>query len=158
MTNLLYSGHENEVNQVRINAKKTMIASASDDHTARIWLGSSIKIHADGTAPPHVTQCIVLRGHGASVNSVGWSGGDREILATYALFLRASMKLWLMPNICRASFDKHMRLWDPRTGQCLHHFSDHTGPIFTLSFNKSGRLLATGAQDGLLHLYDMKVR
>ncbi|KZV71433.1 WD40 repeat-like protein [Peniophora sp. CONT] len=135
----VFVGHENEVNQVRINAKKTMIASASDDHTARIWLGSTIKIHADGTAPPHVTQCVVLRGHGASVNSVGWSGGDREIVAT-------------------ASFDKHMRLWDPRTGQCTHHFFDHTGPIFTLSFNKSGRLLATGAQDGLLHLYDMKTK
>ncbi|VDC06227.1 unnamed protein product [Peniophora sp. CBMAI 1063] len=135
----VFVGHDNEVNQVRINAKKTMIASASDDHTARIWLGSSIKINTDGTAPPLVKQCVVLRGHSASVNSVAFSGGDTEYIAT-------------------ASFDKQMRLWDPRTGQCTHHFTHHTGPIFSLAFNKNGRLLATGAQDGFMNLYDMKTK
>ena len=71
----------------------------------------------------------------------------------------AGMQVTLLTFIaCRASFDKHMRLWDPRTGQCTHHFIEHTGPIFTLAFNKSGRFLATGSQDGLMHMYDMKVR
>ena len=49
-----------------------------------------------------------------------------------------------------------MRLWDPRTGQCTHYFSDHFGPIFSLAFNEAGRFLASGSQDGFLHLYDMK--
>ena len=81
------SGHENEVNQVRINAKKTMIASCSDDRTARVWMGSDIRSFPGNVAPPHVTTSVLLRGHTASVNSIGWSGGDREMVATFVSFL-----------------------------------------------------------------------
>ncbi|KZV70196.1 WD40 repeat-like protein [Peniophora sp. CONT] len=136
-------GHEQEVNHVRINRKKTMIASASDDHTTRIWLGSSIDALADLTPGMHsITQCVVLRGHGAPVTSVAWSGvGEHEVVAT---------------SCSRIEDAEPLRLWDPRTGQCIHQFVHHTA-IFSLLSNKSGRLLAVASNDDL-HLYDMNTK
>jgi len=137
----VFAGHENEVNQVRVNAARTLIASCSDDKTARLWSTSVIRPQPDGW-PSLVHDNLVLRGHRASVNSIGWSGSadtKNEVLAT-------------------ASFDHESRIWDPYAGTCLCVFKDHTQPIFTLCFSRAGRLLATGAGDGHLHVYDVKTR
>ena len=60
--------------------------------------------------------------------------------------------------VCRASFDHESRIWDPHTGTCLCVFRDHTQPIYTLSFSKSGRLLATGAGDEVQDSFVSNIR
>ncbi|KAI0029534.1 WD40-repeat-containing domain protein [Vararia minispora EC-137] len=138
----LFVGHGNEVNQLRLNETRMFIASASDDMTARIWNVAHILTPAGPDQPtPNVTDCVVLRGHSQSVNTVGWSGTQAgpELIAT-------------------ASFDMESRVWDPRTGACLCVFKDHTKPLFTLTFSKSGLWLLTGAGDGYVIIYDVQDR
>lgn len=56
-----------------------------------------------------------------------------------------------------SAFDGTLRLWNSVTGECLQMFHDHTRHVFALAFSPDARLLATGAGDGLLHIYDVKV-
>lgn len=78
------SGHKKKVNRVAINAGRTMIASCSDDHTARVWhwTTSMLREDASGSVPP-VRDCVVLQGHSDAVTAVRWSGPDRDIVATF---------------------------------------------------------------------------
>jgi transducin (beta)-like 1 len=94
------SGHTNEVNQVKFNKHKTILASCSDDFTARIWL-SEAWTSPDGSiaAPdPSITDAelaskypakFVLSGHTNSVGAIRWcptENGDTEtLLATYVI-------------------------------------------------------------------------
>ncbi|KAI0319053.1 WD40 repeat-like protein [Amylostereum chailletii] len=135
-----FIGHTHEVNQIRFNPSRSRLASCADDSTARVWLTSHIKRLPDNKTY-RSEEALILRGHTAPVNGVSWSaGGDSagyEVIAT-------------------SSFDHSARIWDASTGHCLMVFSDHKRPLYTLSFSKNGRWLATGSGDGWLHVYDVK--
>ncbi|KAH8099279.1 WD40 repeat-like protein [Cristinia sonorae] len=132
------SGHTKDVNQIKCNPKHTLLASCSDDWTARIWNVTDL---SRSGPPSEVVR--VLPGHEQAVSSVLWcpktADGANEILAT-------------------SSFDQTCRMWDSTTGDCLHIFSDKKGPIFALSFSPDARFIATGSGDGWLCVYDVKTK
>ncbi|KZT30916.1 WD40 repeat-like protein [Neolentinus lepideus HHB14362 ss-1] len=139
-----FSGHINEVNQVKCNPKRTRIASCSDDRTARVWNLDNVVSPRSPTVPMLPTQeerVVILKGHKQSVSSVQWCpqsvDGQNELIAT-------------------SGFDGSARLWDSVTGDCLKVFSDHRRPVYALSFSPEGKWLATGSGDGWLHIYDVK--
>ncbi|MCU0443313.1 MAG: WD40 repeat domain-containing protein [Microscillaceae bacterium] len=72
-------GHEGAILQTNFTQDGSMIASASQDRTARIWSAEGRLLH-------------VLRGHNAGVNSVAFSPDNRQILTTSADF---TAKLWV---------------------------------------------------------------
>ncbi|CAL1693992.1 unnamed protein product [Somion occarium] len=129
-------GHASEVNQIKFNSSKGLLASCSDDHTARIWSMHDLLI-PDAPAMP----AKVLEGHEGTVSSVMWQPKTPE--EEHAL-------------LATASFDTTCRLWDTATGECLHVFRDHQLSIYTLSWSADARLLATGSGDGWVHIYDVK--
>ncbi|TFK56755.1 WD40 repeat-like protein [Heliocybe sulcata] len=138
-----FSGHVNEVNQIKCNPARTRIASCSDDKTARIWNLDSVLTPRPPTVPmlPAEDRVVTLKGHKQPVSGVQWcpySGdGQNELIAT-------------------SSFDHGARLWDSVTGDCLRVFQDHKRPVYALSFSPEGKWLATGSGDGWLHIYDVK--
>ncbi|KAJ7235085.1 WD40 repeat-like protein [Mycena haematopus] len=139
-----FSGHTNEVNEIKCNSSGTRLASCSDDMTARIWNVSDISSGESSiSASESSSQPVVLIGHKHSVTLIGWCpnqpGDTNEIVAT-------------------ASWDGISRLWDSVTGESLHVFEDHKLPIYTLKFSPTGRWVATGSSDGWLHVYDVKAR
>ena len=97
------SGHTNEVNQVKFNKQKTILASCSDDYTARIWL-SETWTNSDGSialADQELTEAesakkypakFILNGHTNPVGAIRWcpaeNGNTETLMATYALFIR----------------------------------------------------------------------
>ncbi|KAK7680552.1 hypothetical protein QCA50_016333 [Cerrena zonata] len=127
-------GHENEVNQIKYNPEKCLLASCSDDKTARIWQMDDIFHPGTSVNPPKV-----LRGHAKNVNSILWHPKMEEhtIAAT-------------------ASVDGSCRLWDSVTGDCLRIFDNSQGSIFTVTWSPDCRWLATGSGDGWLNIYDAK--
>ncbi|EIM83444.1 WD40 repeat-like protein [Stereum hirsutum FP-91666 SS1] len=131
-------GHSNEINQVKVNKSRRLLASCSDDWTARIWKTSVVQ--ETGFV---CDTAIVLEGHRNQVSGIMWCppGGpnDPEILATL-------------------SFDTTSRLWDATTGACLRVFTNHKRAIFTLAFCPDGRWMATGGGDGWVFVYDVKER
>lgn len=132
------SGHSNEVNQVKCNSRRTLLASCSDDGTARIWDVVDAKQGRTSNKPP-----VILSGHSTTVSSIAWCPWDQtsdyDILAT-------------------SSLDGTSRLWSASNGDCLRVFNDHTASIYTISFSPDSRLFATAGADGYLRIYDVKTR
>ena len=81
-----FTGHEDEVNLIRLSKDQSTLASVSDDRTIRIWDMSMAQtqpiIPVGGTDP---AQKCVLRGHVREVCSLGWcpnEGGPQHMLVT----------------------------------------------------------------------------
>ena len=56
------------------------------------------------------------------------------------------------------NFDKTVmccRLWNGETGECLHHLTQHTQPVYSVAFSPNGELLASGSFDKNLHMWSV---
>lgn len=103
-----------------------LAATASRDHTARIWrLPHSSQ---ESISPP-----LVLVGHRAPVVKVRFSP-DERLVAT-------------------ASKDGTARLWDAATGELRATLSGHKGGLNTVEFSPDGKKVVTASDDGTSQLF-----
>ncbi|KAF9102737.1 hypothetical protein BGX27_010870 [Mortierella sp. AM989] len=123
----VFAGHKDEVNAVRWDPLGELLASCSDDKSAKIWSMS----HDD---------CVFdLTSHSEAVYDMTWapreaSSMEPRILAT-------------------ASFDMSVRLWDANNGNCLRVLSRHTEAVYTVAFNPTGTHIATGSPDATINIW-----
>ncbi|KAI0347683.1 WD40 repeat-like protein [Trametopsis cervina] len=135
-------GHKDEINQIRCNASRTLLASCSDDTTARVW---SVNDITSASTSKEQSSTALLAAHNQTVSSIAWCPttpsppDSHDLLAT-------------------SSFDGTSRLWDAVTGECLRAFSDHKEPVYALTFSPDGRFFTTGGADGWIFVYDVKTR
>jgi WD40 repeat protein len=57
-------------------------------------------------------------------------------------------------TLASVSKDMVVRLWDPATGQLLHHSWGHNAEIEAVAFSSDGRLLATGDFGGAVYVWN----
>jgi transcription initiation factor TFIID subunit 5 len=48
--------------------------------------------------------------------------------------------------IATGSSDKTCRFWDVQSGECVRVFTGHNGPVYSLSFSRDGKLLASAGR------------
>lgn len=58
-------------------------------------------------------------------------------------------------TIATGSFDKTIKLWDPKTLKEVRTLEGHTGMVLALAFTKDGKQLLTGAEDKLVKLWNL---
>lgn len=140
-----------------------LLASASDDHTVRLWDGG---VGAAGT----------LDGHDKAVTALAWSHDDR-ILCSASLdgtvwgYDGKNGRTWLAswtraaPLAVAASFATCAVGLADGTIEVVHpsvenlqpsaaiQLEGHTGPVGALAFSSDGRLLASRSHDGTLRLW-----
>jgi WD40 repeat protein/serine/threonine protein kinase len=75
-------------------------------------------------------------GHIASVSSVCWSADGQFALS--------------------GSWDKTLKLWAVKTGQCLQTFTGHTGWVESVCLSVDGQFAFSGSSDKTLKLWDVK--
>ncbi|MGF1545716.1 MAG: hypothetical protein ACFCUG_00150 [Thiotrichales bacterium] len=151
------AGHTDRIRDVTVSPDGTRIASASGDHSIRVW---------DAHTSAHL---FTLRGHTSWVESVAFSP-DGRLLASGGR--DAGVKLWdisghagplhglaFSPDgalVATASADGRAKLWDvsgdrPRLTQTL---CGHTGEVYRVAFDPSGMLVATASYDGTARLWE----
>jgi transducin (beta)-like 1 len=138
-------GHSDEVNAIRFNASGSLLASASDDMTCRIW-DMDVILGADFAAPsvafpasthaPQPDQAAskaVLRGHTKELYAVAWAPPGSQA---------DSARL-----VATSSFDRTARLWNADDGSCIRTFAEHTDSVYAICFSPDARYMATGGID-----------
>ncbi|KAH9857429.1 nuclear distribution protein PAC1 [Lenzites betulinus] len=58
--------------------------------------------------------------------------------------------------VVTASRDQKIKIWDARTGQCLHTLVGHDGWVHGLVFHPNGRYLLSAADDGSIRIWEIK--
>jgi len=126
------SGHTDEVNSIKWSPDGSLLASCSDDFTAKIWN------HSQGSTPLQS-----LDEHTNAIYQIKWqppttTGAKSSMLAT-------------------ASFDSTVRLWDAETGKSLQTLTDHERHVYSVAFSPNGRYLASGSMDYTLRIWDVNL-
>ncbi len=62
------------------------------------------------------------------------------------------------PLLASGSFDRTVRLWDPRSGRCLAVLDRHWDTVYAVAFSPDGSTLATGSNDATIRIWDVATR
>ncbi len=156
------SEHSGHVNAISFNTDGSLLASASNDKTIKVWrVSTGISWHT-------------FIGHDRAVKSVSFSP-DGNLLASGSQ--DKTIKLWEMNTgfstsealstleghdksvnlvrfspdsqiVASASRDDTIKLWKVSTGKLLHTLKGHEAMVTSVSFNPDGSLLASVSNKG----------
>ncbi|KAL7735370.1 hypothetical protein ACLKA6_003221 [Drosophila palustris] len=152
--------HDKEVNCVTYALNNKILATASQDKTAKIWASEAN------------TLLGVLRGHTRGVWCVRFSPVDQIVLTSSS---DCSLRIWSIANfsclkrleqectILRAEFLDHgkfilsaasdglLKLWNIKTNICVQSIDEHTDRVWSLAVSTgSNRFFYTGGADSKL--------
>lgn len=128
-----FAGHQGEVNCVKWDPTGSLLASCSDDITAKIWSMKQDKFVHD------------LKDHAKEIYTIRWSPtGPGTSNPNHQLLLAS------------ASFDSTVKLWDVELGKLLYSLNGHREPVYSVAFSPNGEYLASGSLDKSMHIWSLK--
>ncbi|KAK0426736.1 hypothetical protein QR680_009869 [Steinernema hermaphroditum] len=124
----MFIAHKDEpIRSLSFSPTDAKLVTGSDDATSKIF------DFARGA------EERTLRGHGSDVRSVDWHP-RKGLIATGS-----------------RDSQQPVKLWDPRSTQCLSTLYGHKNSVMAVEWNKNGNWLLTGSRDHLLKLYDIRM-
>ncbi|CAJ1942923.1 unnamed protein product [Sphenostylis stenocarpa] len=137
-----FAGHQGEVNCVKWDPTGSLLASCSDDITAKIW---SMK---------QDTYLHDLREHSKEIYTIRWSptgpgtnNPNHKLVLARLMFGGALKSVMLFVAFGSASFDSTVKLWDVELGKLIYSLDGHS---------PNGEYLVSGSLDRSMHIWSLK--
>ncbi|XP_014519436.1 WD40 repeat-containing protein HOS15 isoform X2 [Vigna radiata var. radiata] len=128
-----FVGHQSEVNCIKWDPTGSLLASCSDDMTAKIW---SMK---------HDKYLHDFREHSKEIYTIRWSPTGPGTNNPNKNLVLAS-----------ASFDSTVKLWDVELGKLVYSLNGHRGHVYSVAFSPNGEYLASGSPDKSMLIWSLK--
>jgi len=129
------SGHRDWVTSLacpQVSDSNVKVVSASRDKTIVAWQGVDTNSADEAKAIPYRR----LEGHADFVEDVTLSNN-----AEFAL---------------SASWDRSLRLWNLKNGECITKFQGHTKDVLSVAFSPDNRQIVSGGRDSKLKMWNVK--
>ena len=137
-----FKAHDKDINDADVSPDDSMICTASQDKTLRLYsitfrLGGAAGKSGKRIRPSAAALTLhgVLRGHRRGVWSTTFSPSAR--------------------TVCSASGDRTVRIWNIDTLQCVRALEGHSASVLRACFLPSGDQVMSSAADGLIKLWDL---
>ncbi|GAA6032593.1 hypothetical protein JCM8097_004832 [Rhodosporidiobolus ruineniae] len=128
--------HDKDINSLDIAPNDKLLASGSQDRTAKLFAISYTAATKSTPAAASLSLLGTFKGHKRGVWSVKFSPVD-QCLAT-------------------ASGDRTVKLWSLHDFACVKTFEGHSNSVLRVDFLTRGMQLATAASDGLVKIWNVK--
>ncbi|KWU42440.1 WD40 repeat-like protein, partial [Rhodotorula sp. JG-1b] len=128
--------HDKDINSLDIAPNDKLLASGSQDRTAKLFAVSYTAATKLTPASASLSLLGTFKGHKRGVWSVKFSPVD-QVLAT-------------------ASGDRTVKLWNLSDFTCVKTFEGHSNSVLRVDFLTRGMQLATAASDGLVKIWNIK--
>ena len=127
----LPTGISRSVSSLRFSSRGHLLAASAADGSVRLY-----PVLPSPTAPlsPHPT--LLTDAHEGGINEVSFSADDRQL--------------------CSASDDKTLVLWDVETATPLRTLRGHSSYVFCCAFTPASSLLLSGSYDESVKLWDLR--
>jgi len=168
------TGHNGRVSHATFSSDGTLLATSSEDGTARIWNPHTGKLQHTLTGhKDKVTHTAFNRG--STLLATSSEDGTARIwnphtgTLKYTLEAQTDKKDTNQENtdkvpqtafnyhgtlLATTSTDGTARIWDPKTGTLQHTLTGHTGKVIHAAFSPKGRLLATTSEDHTVRIWN----
>lgn len=128
--------HEKDINSLDVSPNDRLLASGSQDRTAKIFQVDFRPAYGDRPAHGELRQIGICKGHKRGVWCVRFGKAER-VLAT-------------------GSGDKTVKLWNLDDFTCVKTFEGHSNSVLRVDFLNAGMQMVTSASDGLLKIWNVR--
>ena len=133
-------GHEGSVNAICISTDGSLIGTASEDSTARVWESVTFSLESQMNGHTQYISCIDMN------EDVIVTGSADKIIKKWDIFSGCCLLTFVGhdsvitrvlihgDHLFSAALDKTARHWDLKTGHCLHVYHGHIKSVSCLLF------------------------
>jgi WD40 repeat protein len=161
-TTVQLEGHTSQVRDIAYSPDGQWLVTASEDHTARVWLADAGKSVA---VLPHDAEVIfatyspdgrsIVTGTSDHVLHV-WDAAAHTKISEIDVRPNELAEFDLSPdgNFLLVALEEHTAaVFETRTGARVAELTGHTGPVRSPTFNPDGRRIVTAGLDGEVNVY-----
>lgn len=131
-----HKAHEKDINSLDVAPNDKLLASGSQDRTAKVYEIDYIAGSGGKSARGEIKLLGTCKGHKRGVWNVRFGKAER-VLAT-------------------GSGDKTVKLWSLEDFSCVKTFEGHTNSVLRVEFINAGMQLVSAASDGLVKLWNVR--